>query len=204
MGGPIIRDKLWYFFSDETHIIGRTRTADPEGLLGDRLPYSKFFHKGTLKVTWQMTARNKLSSLTNLGFPITEDNMRPELGVTQEAQRFRWAGACSPASSGSPCCRTTWCCAPRPASARSSATSIPGAARTTAEGCDHIPSVTNLFPRQFWTGNDNQHTRDDLFSFQTLTALDWYPQRRLLGEHSLTLKHRYYTETNTRLPLGAG
>jgi hypothetical protein len=89
VGGPIIKDRLWYFFTDEVHIIGRTRTGDPEGYLPDRLPYRKFFHKWTLKVTWQVGPRNKLSSVTNMGFPITESTMRPELGVAQEAQRFR-------------------------------------------------------------------------------------------------------------------
>jgi hypothetical protein len=198
VGGPIIRDKLWYFFSDETHIIGRTRTADPEGLLGDRLPYSKFFHKGTLKITWQMTSRNKLSSVTNLGFPITEGNMRPELGVNQEAQRFRLGRRLFSGLIWESLLRDNLVLRAQ-AGFRSIFSHVyPGTCQDRPDDCDHIPSVTNLFPRQFWTGNDNQHTRDDLFSIQTLTALDWYPQRKLLGEHSLSFKHRYYTETNTQ------
>jgi hypothetical protein len=197
VGGPIIRDKLWYFFSDETHIIGRTRTSDPEGLLGDRLPYSKFFHKGTLKITWQVSPRHKLSSLTNLGFPITEGNMRPELGVNQEAQRFRLGRRLFTGLIWESVLRDNLVLRAQ-AGFRSIFSHVyPGSCHDNPDQCDHIPSVTNLFPRQFWTGNDNQHTRDDLFSIVTLTALDWYPQRRLLGDHSVNFKHRYYSETNT-------
>jgi hypothetical protein len=198
VGGPIIKDKLWYFFSDETHIIGRTRTSDPEGYLGDRLPYNKFFHKGTLKITWQVSARNKISSLTNLGYPITEDNMRPEFGVTQEAQRFRLGRRLFSGIIWESLLRDNLVLRAQAGFRDIFSHVYPGTCREQPGQCDHMPSVTNLFPRQFWTGNDNQHTRDDLFSIQTLTALDWYPQKRLLGDHSLSFKHRYYTETNTQ------
>ncbi len=198
VGGPIIKDKLWYFFSDETHIIGRTRTSDPEGYLGDRQPYSKFFHKGTLKITWQVSPRNKLSSLTNLGFPITEGNMRPELGVYDEAQRFRLGRRLFSGLIWESVLQDNLVLRAQ-AGFRSIFSHVyPGSCREDPEACDHVPSITNLFPRQFWTGNDNQHTRDDLFSIVTLTALDYYPQRRLLGEHSLNFKHRYYSERNTQ------
>jgi hypothetical protein len=197
VGGPILRDKLWYFLTDETHIIGRSRTGDPEGYLPDRLPYSKFFHKFTLKVTWQVSPRNKLSSLTNLGFPITESNIRPELGVLQDAQRFRlgrrlftgliWESVL-----------TDNLVLRAQAGIRSIFSHVyPYGCQNGTADCDQIPSVTNLFPRQTWSGNDNQHTVDVLFSFQTLTALEWFPQRRLLGEHSVRVRHRLYTEENT-------
>jgi hypothetical protein len=198
VGGPIIRDKLWYFFTGEAHIIGRTRTSDPEGYLGDRLAYSKFFSKGTLKITWQISPRNKLSSLTNLGFPITESNMRPELGVTEDAQRFRLGRRFSSGLIWESVLRDNLVLRAQ-AQVRSIFSHVyPGTCRDNPVACDQIPSVTNLFPRQSWTGNDNQHTREDLFSVQTLTALEWFPQRRLLGEHNLTLKHRLYSETNTQ------
>jgi hypothetical protein len=197
VGGPIIKDKLWYFLSDETHIIGRTRTGDPEGYLPDRLPYSKFFHKFTLKVTWQVSPRNKLSSLTNLGFPITEGNMRPELGVLQDAQRFRLGRRGFTGLIWESLLRDNLVLRAQ-AGVRSIFSHVfPYACQDNPVECDHVPSVTNLFPRQQWLGNDNQHTRDDLFSLQTLTALEWFPRGRLLGEHSLTVKHRFYTETNT-------
>jgi hypothetical protein len=197
LGGPIIKDKLWYFLTDETHIIGRTRTGDPEGYLPDRLPYSKFFHKFTLKVTWQVSPRNKLSSLTNMGYPITEGNMRPELGVVQDAQRFRIGRRLFTGLIWESLLRDNLVLRAQ-AGVRSIFSHVyPATCKDSPVDCDHLPSVTNLFPRQEWSGNDNQHTRDDLFSFQTLTALEWFPRGRLLGEHSLAFKHRLYTETNT-------
>src|SRR5204863_5147090 len=55
------------------------------------LPYRKGINKGTLKLTWQINARNKLTSLNNFD-SAWEMNLRDGLGIEQEAQTDRRAG----------------------------------------------------------------------------------------------------------------
>jgi hypothetical protein len=64
--------------------------------------------------------------------------------------------------------------------------------------CDHIPSITQTFPRQQRFGNNNNHTRTDVYAFQVINQLDWFAEGKLLGEHNFTLKNRFYTEQETR------
>ena len=194
LAGPLIKDKLWYFVTDEFHFIERTRTADPEGILGDRLPYEKFIHKGTLKLTWQVSTRNKLSSLTNLEFPITEQNQRQELGVPLEAQRWRVGRRMFTGLIWESLLQDNLVLRAQAGVISIWSHVYPYQCRQDPDTCDQIPSVRNTFPREQFYGNDNQHTRDDLFSVQTLTALDWYPGSRWAGEHSVSLRHRLYTE----------
>ena len=91
LAGPIIKDKLWFALAFETHYLGRGREADIEGILPTPRPHIKGINKGTLKLTWQMTPRNKLTFLNNVD-SAWNVNLKSELGVEQEAQQNRKAG----------------------------------------------------------------------------------------------------------------
>ena len=53
--GPIIKDKLWFHFNTESHIIQNGRDARRRGLSSPTPEtYRKFIQKGTLKLTWQV------------------------------------------------------------------------------------------------------------------------------------------------------
>ncbi len=69
IAGPIIRDKLWFFFNTETHITQDGRQRDIEGIFADPLPAQRIIQKGSIKLTWQATSRNKLSAITNYELP---------------------------------------------------------------------------------------------------------------------------------------
>jgi hypothetical protein len=200
LAGPILKDRLWYFVTDEVHFIERTRSADPDGFFPERLPYRKFIHKGTLKLTWQITPRNKLSWLTNLEWPISEQNQRPEFGVEDQAQRWRIGRRMFTGLIWESVLRDNLVMRAQGGVISLWSHVYPVQCRDNPDACDHVPSYRQLgtaqFPREQWYGNDNQHARDDLFAVQSLAQVEWYPDRRLLGEHSVTLRHRYYTERN--------
>jgi hypothetical protein len=199
VAGPIIKDKLWYFVTDEFHFIDLERGADPEGLIpGERPTYKKFIHKGTLKLTWQINARNKLSSLTNMEWPISEQNQREGIGIPLEAQRWRIGRRMFTGLIWESLLRDNLILRAQAGLISLWSHVYPYQCRDNPEGCDDIPSVQNQLPRTQYGGNDNSHSRDDLFSVQTMNQLEWYPERRLLGEHSLTLRHRIYTENNAQ------
>ena len=67
--GRIIQDKLWFFFNTETHLTQDGRQRDIEGIFADPLPAQRIIQKGSFKLTWQASSRNKLSAITNYELP---------------------------------------------------------------------------------------------------------------------------------------
>ncbi len=90
LSGPIVKDKLWFFVNWDTNLDRDSRGVDAQGFFPARPAAFKMINKGTVKLTWQMTPRNKLTSLTNLDFPM-EWNRRADYGVNVEAQERRQA-----------------------------------------------------------------------------------------------------------------
>jgi hypothetical protein len=198
IAGPIIRDKLWYAFTAEAHFLGRGRDPDIEGILPPPLPYQKGINKGTLKLTWQMTTRNKLSFLSNFD-SAWERNMREGLGIEQEAQQNRRAGLSGlwgliweslltddlvfrtqAAYSRRPQHWYPWNCESNPVN------------------CEHIPMVVQKYPRRVESASAPEHRREDLHVYQAFSQLQWFVSNKLLGEHSVVLKNQFYTEQETR------
>jgi hypothetical protein len=205
--GPIIKDRLWFAFATESHILHNAnnqgsaidRGKDPQGEFPDPLPYDKFIQKGTLKLTWQVTARNKISSLTNFDLP-HEWNMINGQGVSAEAQQerqgqrffqgFTWESLLTDdlvfrsQFAGTAIPQHIW-----PALCNSD------------PNCDFIPSIQQKqgqTQRVQLLGNNNNHERDDLWSFQFQNKLDWFMSSKAAGEHNIQLKDDFYTELETR------
>ena len=66
ISGPIIKDKLWFYLNVETRNELIHRDADPTGVLETPPPRSYWNTRGTLKLTWQINARNKIQNFTLL------------------------------------------------------------------------------------------------------------------------------------------
>ena len=73
VSGPILKDKLWY--SANVEILTRTtgRDLDPNGLLPEPLSEHRYWHKGTVRLTYQVSARNKLSQHLQLRRVLDEE-----------------------------------------------------------------------------------------------------------------------------------
>jgi hypothetical protein len=208
IAGPLIKDKLWFAFATESHILHNTnangtlidRGKDPQGQFPDPQPYDKFIQKGTLKLTWQMTSRNKLSALTNFDLP-HEWNMINGQGVSPDAQQERqgmrlFQGVIFESLLSDDVVLRT----------QVGGTAIPQhiwpvTCNSDRAGCDFLPSIQQkTIPNQRVQlyGNNNNHERDDLFSLQFQNRLDWFVTSKTFGEHSLQLKDDFYTEREVR------
>ena len=161
-----------------------------------------------------MTPRNKLTYLMNLD-SAWNVNMKNELGIEQESQINRKAGLSGMwgliweslltddlvfrsqvGYSKRPQYWYPWRC---------------------EDGklgeCDAIPGIINTFPRRVESqgtavgcdgtgecsgGNVVPHRRDDLYVYQAFNRLQYFLDSKTLGEHSLVLKHQFYTEEEIR------
>lgn len=60
VGGPIQKDRIWFFVSGQLVNVTSTIVADPARQLPDPPPFSVLGFDGLAKVTWQVNPRNKL------------------------------------------------------------------------------------------------------------------------------------------------
>jgi hypothetical protein len=65
IGGPVKRDKLWFFTSFRRQYIGTTITGYPVEKPGTGPPFSTILSNGTYKLTYQLNAKNRISHMLN-------------------------------------------------------------------------------------------------------------------------------------------
>jgi hypothetical protein len=196
VSGPILKDRLWFMVTDELHFIQNSRAPDAEGLLRAADTYRKFIHKGTLKLTWQASTRHRLSSVTNLEFPIWEHNMTAALGTEGDAQQDRYARRLFTGLVYDGLLADDIVLRSQVGLMQIPQEWYPTRCRRDPD-CDFVPSVIQNLPRRQALQNNPSHRRDDLLGLQWANSLTWFARTRW-GEHALTLKERFYTEENTQ------
>jgi hypothetical protein len=197
IAGPIIKDKLWYFFNTETHLTQDGRQRDIEGIFPDPLPTQRIIQKGSIKLTWQASSRNKLSAITNYEFP-NEINRVANLGTDPLAQEDRRTQRIFLGVIWESVLRDDLLLRSQVGGTYIPEHIYPSRCRNEPELCDQIPSVIQTFPRQQRLQNNNNHTRTDVYALQFVNQLEWLVDRKVLGEHMLSLKDRFYTEQEVR------
>jgi hypothetical protein len=196
VSGPIIKDKLWYMFNTETHLIKEARDPDPEGIfLGTPESYEKFIQKGTLKLTWQVTSRNKVHSLTNFDSP-HEWKMRGGVGIAPEAQQNRHAFRLMQGLIWESLLSDSLVFRSQVGAIYIPQHFYPRLCETDPAHCDHIPRVVQKLPRTQEYGNNDQHRREDQYSIQTQNRLEYFLDG-VGGDHAIQLKNNFYAESQT-------
>jgi hypothetical protein len=197
ISGPIIRDKLWFHFNTEVYYQQIGRDPDVERYLPDPATYRKWVPKGTLKLSWQVSPRNKLQSLTNFDFP-NEWNRRPELGVDPEAQEDRRGQRVFQGFIWEALLKDDLILRSQIGFTTVPMHIFPARCQDEPVTCDHEPAVIQRFPRRQDYGNNGNHQRDDLYGLQFQNRIDWLLSSRRFGEHSLQLKDNFYAEQDIR------
>jgi hypothetical protein len=65
IGGPILKNKMWFFTSFRRQYIGTTITGYPVNNPGTGPPFATTLTNGTYKLTYQLNAKNKISHMLN-------------------------------------------------------------------------------------------------------------------------------------------
>jgi hypothetical protein len=190
ISGPILKDKLWFYFNVETRNELIHRDPDPTAVLQTPPPRSYWNTRGTLKLTWQITPRNKLQSFTLMNRE-SWHNLKEGYDATAEAQILQdWQDYFT---------GVTW---------ESILTdnlffkSQIGAQRffrqMRPETCLHEEDTCldqqpkqQLFPRPYYYGNYNGINQLIDKSVEFVNTLEYFQQTKALGEHSFKFVSRF-------------
>jgi hypothetical protein len=205
ISGPILKDKLWFYFNVETRNELISRDPDPTAVLPTPPPRSYWNVRGTLKLTWQVTPRNKIQSFTLMNRE-SWHNLKEGYDATAEAQILQdWQDYFT---------GVTW---------ESILTdhlffkSQVGAQRffrqARPETCLHEEDICldllpkqQLFPRPYFFGNYDQINQLIDKSVEVVNTLEWFLQTKKFGEHSLKFSSRFLNriyETTDGVPASA-
>ncbi len=196
ISGPIIKDRLWFAFNLELLYQRTGRDKDPLGTLPDPVDDIKPWFKGTFKVTWQATPRNKFSNVTN--FDETRDyNTNGNLGVSKEAQEDRYNRLWFTGFIWESVLTDKMIFRSQLGSNMVPNHTYPRLCRDNKD-CAFVVPVANTFPRTVYYNNSpNPDQVSALYSIELVNRLEWFVDTKTLGEHNIRLSNTYRIEKET-------
>ncbi len=204
VSGPIIKDRLWYYavFQLRRNVSGRERDPSGNDLTGDPPSTTDLRTVGSLKLTWQVTSRNKLSTYTSLNRhwvknqadPLTYD--RDAQFQTDETDIFQgliWETLLT----------DNLFFRSQVGVQESRDARQPMRCNSDPIDCDNIPQFRNTFPRALRLGNNELHTQGIKRAVEVINQLEWFLNSKTFGDHDIKARSRVFdqlTETAESTP----
>jgi hypothetical protein len=186
VAGPIIKDKLWYAANVEflTRLTGRD--PDPERILPDPASELRNWYKGTVKLTWQVSARNKLSSVTTFD-EYWRHNTR-EVGYTKDAQETSRQHKTFSGLIWESVLSDTIVFRSQAGVGVANSHNSPDSCISDPENCEFIPATRQTFPKSLTFGNAINHSASEGRFFQFVNRLEFFVNSPRFGDHDIQLK----------------
>jgi hypothetical protein len=202
--GPIIKDRLWYAANVEFLTRKTGRDPDADGLLPEPPAELRNWYKGTVKLTWQMTTRNKLSSVTTFD-EFWRHNTR-ELGFDRDAQETSRQHKSFTGLIWESVLTDAIIFRSQAGVAVANAHNKPDSCGASPDTCDFIPATKQTFPKSYTFGNAINHSASQATFFQFVNRLEFFVNNRALGEHDVQLKDNvmFQSDTNYKSEPGDG
>jgi hypothetical protein len=191
VSGPILRDKLWFYFNFESRYMVERRGEDPSGAY-DEPPMSFYGNvRGTLKLTWQVTPRNKVQTFTLVNRE-TNKNHRDGFDVAPEAQRMReWYDYFTGVTWESLLTDSLFF-KTQLGYQRFLRTDMPEMCREDPVTCQHVVPMEQSFPRRYYYGNHDATNQLIDSGIELVNTLEWFRHTQRLGSHAVKLVSRAY------------
>ncbi len=189
--GPIVKDRLWFYLNTEFRHDLDPKEQDATGVLA-RTPTRKNYNpRVSLKLTWQVTPRNKVQSYSNFNAEWARYERDPkEWDLDAQSERQEWAFFNG----------VTWeslltdslFFKTQVGHGRSGVGERPMRCVSEPIACDHIPQIRNSQPRSIRLQNYNSHDFTFEETFELVNSLEWFARSKTLGEHDVRLKSRLF------------
>jgi hypothetical protein len=192
--GPIIKDRLWYYANFETRYEFKNYPTDPAGqTTNSSLPEEKtWLARGSLKLTYQISPRNKIQSFTMYNREAWADLSD---GIYEREAETTYNSPRMSAFTG-----LSWDALLTDEIFLRSQVGIqqdadqwfPELCKTNPE-CFHIGPVERLYQGRTLKQQNYERIEYNVNrAFEIVNSLDWYKQSKLAGEHHLKLTSRFW------------
>ena len=194
VSGPIIRDKLWFYFNVEGRNELISRDADPTGVVATPPPRYYWNTRGTLKLTWQVSPRNKVQSFTLINTEAWRNNREGWDGSHEAQQMQDWQDYFT---------GVTWesllgdnmFFKSQVGVQRFFRTYKPQQCASEADTCLQVAPTEQLFPRRVSYGTYDRVNQLLDRQVEFVNTLEWYLQTRAAGAHSFKAVSRFLTRS---------
>ncbi len=194
VSGPIIKDRLWFYVNADARSFVAERDKSLAGtFLSDPAPRIGVTLRGTVKLTFQMTPRNKLSSFTSFN----SDDIRNEAAVGRDDRdaystfqnRDMFSGLIwESLLSDNLFLRSQVGFQQRWREVG------PQRCFDDPDTCDHIPQIRQTAPTALRFNNFDLHQQTVSRSLEVVNQLEWFVHSKVFGEHNVKAKSRLYRE----------
>jgi hypothetical protein len=197
VSGPIIKDKLWYSVNVEARPELEEDGPDPLGLAPSNPTYHYLSIRGSAKLTWQLSPRNKLVSYTNgntrsnynlkrgYGPPLQELEAQHRQDERDFFQGFIWESLLTDRlffKSQFGMQRLNVRVSPQ------MCVDEPGL-------CEHIAPELQNVPRQVYSKNYFARSDTVTRKAQFINTLEAFVDSKIFGEHDIRLKNDFHYES---------
>jgi hypothetical protein len=194
VSGPIIKDKLWYSANVEFLHRQTGRDPDADGILPDPLPELRYWYKGTITLSWQVTARSKLRSITNFDefWRVNTEGLGNDASAQGRTFQHKYLTG------------LIWETLLTDSVVFRSQAGLTGTTNDirptlcfdSPQTCDHTPTILQRFPRNYRYGNRGGRTSSYGYAIQLVNRLETFLSSKALGEHHVQLKDNVLTRWN--------
>ena len=192
VSGPIIKDKLWFYVNGEWRNEVYSSGPDPAGLNAQLTDQHYWNYRATVKLTYQLNARNKLQTLTFIDRNWSRNRNRNYFSENDAQQKRERMGFFSGLTWESLLLDNLFFKVQGGIS-RTQENVTPQQCLDDAVGCLHIAPKTQTLPfRRDWN-NNTALSLNDMKAVELVGTLEGFFDFKSLGSHNLKLTSRFYT-----------
>ncbi len=200
ISGPIVKDRLWFYINAEARSEVWNPAPDISGvnLLGSPVTRSYLALRPSLKLTWQVTPRNKLSTYNNLSRAFYK-NDAPTTQYEADAQRRRNELSYFTGLIWEALLTDNVFFKSQVGFQKFWVEIAPERCWGEPDTCEHTPQLRQTYPRTLFLGNYHERFQDVNQSVEIINTLEWYVSSKVFGEHAVKAKSRIFNATYERL-----